>query len=530
MEDVELLGSFARADLDAISTTGELLRGMECGAEHAAELAALVQRLRVTIDGLLALPAHLVEEREQAVVRAQRETTHDSLTGLAARPLFRRLLSQAINFVQRRNHALVSAPGTAPVEQPRMLAVLVADLDHFQHLNEELGRSAGDVLLREVAARVSRAFARGLDTVGRIGGDTFAVLLADFTDPGEADRAAERLLSVFNDPFSVGAQQLRLSATVGVALFPDDGASESALLAAAEEAQAHAKADRRGSFRRYAHEGPRAISEERQLARSLPMALERHEISTHYQPVVSLQGDVVGTEALMRWTHPEHGSIPPMKFIPLAEESGLISPLGDWIMRDACARTQELHQLGYADQRVAVNLSAHQLRDPGVADMIQRILRETGLPPHCLDVEVTESAAVADYDQARATLRVLRDAGVGVSIDDFGTGHSSLVNVRSLPVTTLKVDRVFVRDIVEDPAAQDFLKQIIVFARNLKLRVVVEGVETQAQLAVLRSIVLDDGLDAEAQSQVEVQGYVFSRPLPHGELAAVIDRGFSSLC
>jgi diguanylate cyclase (GGDEF)-like protein len=423
-------------------------------------------------------------------------TTHDPLTGLPNRVLLDDRLQQAIAHADR---------------DMRAFAVLVCDLDRFKLINDSLGHRAGDELLQEVARRLS-AVVRTADTVARFGGDEFVLIGTSIGDADDAAELATRVMDALQAPVRIAAIDIHTSPSIGIAMYPDDGASSQALLAHADAAMHSAKQHGRGNFRRYAP-GMHAGAEDRvQLESELHNAVTLNQFELYYQPKVDTRtGEVRSAEALIRWVHPTRGVISPGEFIPLAEECGLISAIGAWVIREACRQARAWQNDGVPSLRVSVNLSASQFRDSGLVDSIRGALDDAGLQARYLEVELTESAVMSDPEQSIAILEQLSAMGVLVSVDDFGTGYSSMSYLRRFPIDKLKIDRVFIAEIVSRPEDASIVRAIVSLAHSLHLKVVAEGVETPAQLDFLKSADCD-----------EYQGYHFSRPLPAADFERLI--------
>ena len=421
---------------------------------------------------------------------------YDALTGLCNRAVLVQRLKQEITYAHRRN---------------RRTAVLFIDLDNFKSVNDSLGHSAGDTVLTTVAARLQAAV-REEDTVARLGGDEFVMVLAD-QEPGDnLSSALERILDAVSQPVMVESREVDVSCSIGVSLYPEDGSEPETLIKNADVAMYRAKELGRNTFQFFEKQMNVRINERLDLQRSLRRALERDEFYLHYQPQVSLHtGAVVAAEALARWTDGQFGEVPPDRFIPLAEDTGLIVPLGEWLLRRACLQMKQWQDAGVALQRVAVNLSARQLRAPQFPELVEAILRETGLAPSGLELELSESALMAQADSAIPTFHALKAMGVVLTIDDFGTGYSSLSYLKRFPVARLKVDRSFVRDIVTDAYDAAITYGIIALAHSVGLGVVAEGVETAEQLRVLR----ESGCDG-------AQGYYFGAAGPATVISAYL--------
>jgi len=422
--------------------------------------------------------------------------THDVLTGLPNRVLLDDRLQQAIAHANR---------------DMRSFALLVCDLDRFKLINDSLGHRAGDELLQEVARRLS-AVARTADTVARFGGDEFVLIGTSIGDSRDAEELASRVMEALREPVRIAAIDIHTSPSIGIAIYPDDGTTMQALLAHADAAMYSAKQQGRGQFRRYAP-GMDAGTEDRvQLESELHNAVNANQFELHYQPKVDTRtGEVRSAEALIRWIHPTRGIVSPAEFIPLAEECGLIGDIGAWVIREACRQTRAWQMAGVPTLRVSVNLSASQFRDSGLVDSIRGALDDAGLEARYLEVELTESAVMSDPEKSIAVLEHLSAMGVLVSVDDFGTGYSSMSYLRRFPIDKLKIDRVFINEIVSRPEDASIVRAIVSLAHSLRLKVVAEGVETPAQLDFLKTAGCD-----------EYQGYHFSRPLPAADFERLI--------
>ncbi|HPW83524.1 MAG TPA: bifunctional diguanylate cyclase/phosphodiesterase, partial [Rhodoferax sp.] len=381
-------------------------------------------------------------------------------------------------------------------------ALMFLDLDHFKNVNDSLGHRIGDALLRALAGRLS-ASVRDQDTVSRLGGDEFILVLPD-TDALGAAHVAEKLMGAALEPFNIESHELTVTPSIGIAMYPTDGTDFDTLSRCADAAMYHAKQRGRNHYRFFTAEMQATSERTLVLENALRRALDRNQLQLHYQPQVSLDtGAIVGAEALLRWNHPELGSISPAEFIPVAESSGLILPIGEWVLRTAVRQLRQWLGAGVAPICMAVNLSAVQFRQAEFPQLIARILEEENLPAHLLELELTEGVAMTDPNAAIGMMDKLHQHGVRMSIDDFGTGYSSLNYLKKFKVYKVKIDRSFVRDIAGDPDDRAIVSAIISMSRSLGMQTIAEGVETAEQLAYLK-----------AQGCGEVQGYYFSKPVP----------------
>lgn len=432
-----------------------------------------------------------ITPRKAAQERVQYLAYYDELTGLPNRRLLQDRLGQALATAQRRSEKV---------------ALLFLDLDRFKTINDSLGHSVGDLLLKEVAGRLMK-WARAQDTVARLGGDEFVVVLTAVKDTADAAVAADRILKAMTAEFVVQGQSLGVSCSLGISLFPDHGADGETLLKNADTAMYRAK-DNGNNFQFFTQDMNSLAVERLTLENSLRVALEREELFLEYQAQVDIAtGNITGAEALLRWRHPELGLISPNRFIPIAENTGLIVPIGEWVLRTACAQARLWQDEGLPSITVAVNVSAVQFRQASFVQSVKKVLQETGLSPQCLDLELTERLLLPNSDVI-LVLQELTKEGVKLSIDDFGTGYSSLSYLRNFPIYRLKIDRSFVQDLAVAPDAAVITATIINMAKSLNLNVLAEGVENEEQLSFLR-----------AKNCDEAQGYYFSRPIAAGAFA-----------
>ncbi len=412
----------------------------------------------------------------------------DALTNLPNRTLLNDRILQALAHA-KRNQSKVS--------------ILFLDLDNFKLVNDSLGHTVGDILLKTVAERVARCI-RESDTAARLGGDEFIVMLSNIVHSHEIASVADKILKALATPLQIEQNEISVSASIGISIYPDNAHNQDELLATADSAMYHAKKLGKNNYQFFTPEMNSAAKAYIQLEKHLRRALECNELELHYQPQIALEsGQVTGMEALLRWNNLELGSVPPCDFIPVAEESGLIVPIGAWVLRTACSQAQQWRQSGYP-VRIAVNLSSRQfqLNPDDLLDTVNKSLEESGLPPELLELEITETILMQHLDTTLNILEQLKNKGIRISVDDFGTGYSSLSYLKRFPIDTLKIDRSFVNDIASDPDDKAIVAAITVMAQQLNLEVVAEGVETLEQLEFLRNLCCHFG-----------QGYYFSKPL-----------------
>jgi diguanylate cyclase (GGDEF)-like protein/PAS domain S-box-containing protein len=428
-----------------------------------------------------------ITDRKLAEDRVQYLAFYDDLTGLPNRTLLQDRLAKALADARRQKYRI---------------ALLFLDLDRFKDINDSLGHPVGDLLLQAVAKRL-KTWGREQDTVARLGGDEFLIMLTHVKDTPDAAVAAERLMDAMTAEFVVQGHSLHVSCSVGISIFPDHGADGETLIKDADAAMYSAKENGRNNFRFFTEEMNAQVIERLTLESSLRRALPEKELFLMYQPQMDIAtGKIIGLEALLRWQHPSMGLVPPDKFIRIAENCGLILPIGEWVLRAACSQARKWQDEGLPAMTVAVNVSAVQFRQEGFCELIGRVLHEAGLAPQYLELELTESLLLANADVTLSVLKELKSMGVTLAIDDFGTGYSSFSYLRQFRVSKLKIDRSFIRDVAVKPDDAAITTAIISMARSLNLKVIAEGVENEVQMAFLRAHQCD-----------EIQGYYFSKPL-----------------
>ena len=441
---------------------------------------------------------HDITELKRYQDELEHQANHDALTGLANRNLLKDRLHQQLALAHRYK---------------RTFSVAFIDLDNFKLINDSLGHDVGDRLLRIAGERLA-ACVRDGDTVARPGGDEFVLLVAERSNEGGAYRVVQRVMAALAPPFQIDHREFNVTCSVGIASFPRDGQDAETLLRNADTAMYRAKESGRNTFQLYSSEMNVNVGERLSVETDLWRALERDELRLYYRPKVELKtGRIIGTEALLRWQHPVRGMILPGKFIPVAEESSLIVQIGRWVIETACAQNVAWQNAGLPHVPVAVNISARQLHNKDLVPSVRSALAASGLEPKYLEIELTESAAMLSVDRAMSTLSELRAMGVQVSLDDFGTGYSSLSHLKRFPVTRLKIDQTFVRDLATDVDDAAIVRAIIVVAQELSLDVTAEGVETAQQVAFLT-----------AHNCSEAQGFYFARPSPAKDVLALLER------
>ncbi len=444
-----------------------------------------------------------ITERKRAEDRIRHLAHYDELTGLPNRALFSQLLEQALSESKFSK---------------KQVAVLFIDLDRFKLINDSLSHESGDTVLQQVARRLTDALPRR-DTIARFGGDEFVVLMRDCKIPADAAETAQKLLTAVAQPLQVEGQEYHLTASIGISAFPGDGENAQTILKHSDIAMYRAKEHGKNNFQFYSAQMNLHSFERLVLERFLRHALEQDEFEVYYQPKIDLvTGCVTGMEALLRWMHPSMGMISPNKFIPLAEETGLIVPIGAWVLRAACAQNQAWHAEGLPPLRVAVNLSARQFAQNDLHATLVAALAETGLSPDLLELEITESVTMDNPDHAAMLLKQLKVLGIRLAIDDFGTGYSSLSYLKRFPIDNVKIDRSFIKDIPNDEDDVAITQAVIAMAHSLRLKVIAEGVESEDHVAFLRA----HGCD-------EAQGYLFGAPMPAAEFRELLIRSKDGL-
>lgn len=439
-----------------------------------------------------------VSERIHYQQAIEHQATHDNLTGLANRTLLHDRISQAIAYARR---------------SAKSVAVMLLDLDHFKHVNDAFGHSAGDDLLKEVAQRL-RACVRESDTVARLGGDEFVIVLSDLVQAEDVDNIADKISDALSKPVMIGEREAFVGASIGISLFPRDGEHGETLLRNADMAMYRVKEHGRNSVRLFSPEMATMAIERVDMEGALRRAIERKELLLHYQPKIDLgTRRIVGAEALVRWQHPQIGLVHPTEFIPLAEETGLVVPLGAWVLEEACRQQAAWAAAGLPPIKMAINISARQFRLENLPDIVGITMAATGARPETMIFELTESMVMQDAERALAVMHALKQLGIALSLDDFGTGYSSLSYLRRFPIDEVKIDRSFVRDLHHDQDDAAIAAAVVALARTLGLKVVAEGVEMEEQVTVLERLNCD-----------QVQGYFFSRPLDATDFEARLRR------
>jgi len=469
--------------------------GLESGIEDSA---APIHNRHGHVTGAV-MVFHDVSVARALSLQVSHLAQHDFLTDLPNRTLLSDRLTQAIGFARRHG---------------ARLAVLFLDLDRFKHVNDSLGHVIGDTLLQSMAGRLV-ACVRRSDTVSRQGGDEFVLLLSEVAHADDAAAAAHKMLTAVAAPVEIAQHELYVTASIGIAIYPDDGLDAETLVTCADTAMYHAKERGPNNYQFFTPDMNARAVERQWIATGLRRALTQHEFVLHYQPKVNLEtGGMTGAEALIRWVHPTRGLIYPAQFVSIAEECGLIVPIGQWVLREACLQARAWTDAGRRPMTMAVNISAVEFRDRHFLDHVCAALKDSRLEPRYLELELTEGSLMQQAESTTLVLQVLKGMGVQIAIDDFGTGYSSLSYLRQFPVDVLKVDQSFVHEITGDPAGNSIVSAVISMGKNLGHRVIAEGVETREQLAFL-----------QAQRCGEGQGYYFSHPVVAEQFAKLLDTG-----
>ena len=442
---------------------------------------------------------HDVSAARAMSVRMTHSAQHDVVTNLPNRLLLNDRICQSIVLAHR---------------QKKSLAVIFLDLDRFKYINDSLGHAVGDKLLQSVARRLL-AGVRGSDTVSRQGGDEFVILLSEISHPEDAATSAKKILLSLSAPHSIAGQDLRVDGSIGISVYPGDGEDAETLIKNADTAMYHAKENGRNNFQFFKADMNLRAVERQSLEGNLRQALERKEFLLHYQPKVNLEtGEITGVEALIRWQHPDRGLVAPAQFVPIAEDCGLILPIGRWVLREACRQAREWQEAALPFNRISVNVSATEFRAKDFVAEISTCLKETGLDARYLDLELTESVLMHHAESSTTILHALKEIGVHLAVDDFGTGYSSLSYLQRFPIDILKIDKSFIHRLTCGPDDSPIVGAIINMGKSLKLRVIAEGIETQQQLAFL-----------QAQHCGEGQGYLFSRPVAAAQFTELLKVG-----
>jgi diguanylate cyclase (GGDEF)-like protein len=465
----------------------QVMRGTDAGQALSSDQVGMMQQANANLVISVIEAQKLAEQVETTKAQLHHLAHHDVLTGLPNRMLLQDRLSQAIELARR---------------QGKLLAVLFLDLDRFKYINDSLGHAIGDQLLQSVAQRLGDCV-RHSDTISRQGGDEFIVLLSTIKHAEDAALSAQKMLAALTLPHVIEQHQLHVSVSIGISTYPNDGQDAETLFKNADSAMYHAKESGRNNYQFFEQEMNARAVQRQSIEASLRHALARQEFVLHYQPKIELHSNkIVGIEALIRWQHPEWGLVPPSQFLSVAEDCGLILPIGRWVLREACLQARAWRQLGLPLITVAVNTSALEFNAPDFMENLRTTLEETGLGPQYLELELTESVLMQDAGFTNSLLHALADLGVRLAIDDFGTGYSSMSYLRQFPIGTLKIDQSFVKQMVSSTEDASIVSAMIGLGKNLKLRVIAEGVETPEQYAFLLAQHCDEG-----------QGYYFGRPM-----------------
>jgi diguanylate cyclase (GGDEF)-like protein/PAS domain S-box-containing protein len=468
--------------------------GVEAAIEDSA--APIHDRLGLVTGAVMVF--HDVSATRALSLRISHQAHHDSLTDLPNRMLLQDRLNQAIAMSQRNG---------------QKLAVFFLDVDRFKNVNDSMGHDVGDSLLILVAQRLLSCV-RSSDTVSRQGGDEFVILLPELTRGQDAAIRAENILGALSAPYVIDSHSVHITASIGIVIYPDDGSDTETLLKNADFAMYHAKESGRSNYQFFREEMNVRALERQAIEDGLRHAVERDELVLHYQPILDLwSGAPTGIETLVRWRHPHRGLLLPGQFIEIAEESGLIVPIGRWILREACRQGKVWDALGLPPMCIAINVSAVELRDKGFVDYVRLVLAESEFPSHRLEIELTETFLMQDSSSTAVVLRSLKQLGVRLALDDFGTGYSSLSHLKGFPIDTLKIDRAFVSEIISNAEDASIVRAVIALGKSLRIRVVAEGVESADQLAKLQDCQCPEG-----------QGFYFSRPVASDEIAPLLGK------
>ncbi len=466
------------------------------GSSFPVEYSSLPIKNNGAIDGAV-ITFSDISKRKKAEKNLYHAANYDDLTKLPNRHLFLDRLHQAIIRTKRHHN---------------QMALVVLDLDQFKKINETLGHEVGDKVLQKVSLRLSDCL-RKCDSIARLSSDIFAITLENINKIDDIHQVVKNLLDNISEPFHIDKHEIYITSSAGISIYPTDGTELSLLQRNAEAAMYKAKEEGRNSYQFYKTEMNEKSYQRMMLENSLRLALDKNEFLLHYQPQVDLRtGRILGAEALLRWQHPELGLVSPADFIPTLEETDLIIPVGEWVLKTACQQAKKWHQSGLGEElRISVNLSSRQFVKPGIIETIERVLKEAEMSPHLLEVEITEGTVMHNIQTTIESLRSISAMGVRVAIDDFGIGYSSLAYLKRFPVDTLKIDRAFIRDLTTDPDDEAITSLIVAMARSLKLDVIAEGVETNNQLLFLKSTGCD-----------HIQGFLFSKPLPEDQFVKLL--------
>jgi diguanylate cyclase (GGDEF)-like protein len=453
-----------------------------------------------------------ITESKKAAEKIHRLAYYDSLTGLPNRTFHKELIKRSIEHARRHQE---------------IFALIYIGLDNFQRINDTLGYSIGDLLLKAVADRLTNSIRKSdyvarsaegetVKVISRVGGDEFIVLAHDLNQAQDAAKTSRRLLEELSVPYDLNGREVFVTVSIGIALYPDDGVDVDDLLKNAEKAMRYTKSEGKNNYHFYSSSMHSSVLELLTLENDLHRALERKELVLYYQPKVdAATRRVKGMEALIRWNHPDRGLIPPIQFIPMAETSGLILPIGEFVIRAVCKQIKTWQEAGYKQMNIALNVSSHQFEKQNLIEIIKAALQDTMISPQCLEVEITESTIMRNPEKAIQILMEIKAMGLRIAIDDFGTGYSSLSYLKRLPLDFLKIDQSFVKGVASDPKDQTIVRTTIAMAHSLNLKTIAEGVETEEQLHFLQ----EHGCD-------EIQGYLFSQPLPAGEIPGILAKGY----